>query len=82
MVLRARVVIELTDEQFLQAKACFEKDTNDVDHDDVEYASKKGQKKLDGLASKIRDALKDLWQDTKLMVSLLCATNLNCPALG
>ena len=63
--------MDMTEEQYKQAKARFEKEVDDVDQDDVEYASKKGQKKIDGLASKIPDVLKDMWEDIKTMVLLL-----------
>ncbi|MCR9866244.1 YkvA family protein, partial [Vibrio parahaemolyticus] len=49
----------------------FYEDIKDVDDADVEYASKKGNKKLDQLDNNPPGALSKLWNDIKLMVNLI-----------
>ncbi len=51
------------------ALAEFEEGVRDVDDADVEYAAKKGPKKLAKLARDIPQPLKDLWADLKAMVT-------------
>ncbi len=56
-------------EELNEALAHFEEDVRNVDEDDIEYAAKKGPKKLADLASNIPRPLQDIWNDLRLMVS-------------
>ena len=62
---------KLMDEQMEQAKRSFEENVKDVDQDDVEYASKKGQSILNKFANNPPKALLKLWEDIKLMIGLI-----------
>jgi len=61
----------LTEEQMEQAKKSFEENVKDVDQDDVEYASKKGQSLLNKFAENPPKALLKLWEDIKLMIGMI-----------
>ncbi|MEI8597266.1 hypothetical protein P4S64_05055 [Vibrio sp. M60_M31a] len=61
----------ISKEQEEKARKQFYEDIKDVDDADVEYASKKGNKKLDQLDSNPPGALSKLWNDIKLMVNLI-----------
>jgi len=63
--------MEISKEQEQKAKQKFEKDIKNVDMDDVAYASKKGEKKVHEMESNIPNALVQMWNDIKLMISLL-----------
>lgn len=63
--------MEISKEQEEKARKQFYEDIKDVDDTDVEYASKKGNKKLDQLDSNPPGALSKLWNDIKLMVNLI-----------
>ena len=52
-------------------KKKFEEDIKNVDEDDVEYASKKGTKKVEDMDKNPPGFLEDLWNDIKLMISLI-----------
>jgi uncharacterized membrane protein YkvA (DUF1232 family) len=58
-------------EKLEKAKEQFLDKIKDVDMDDVEYVMKKGLKFLTKLAGNIPDALADLWDDIRLMWSLI-----------
>jgi uncharacterized membrane protein YkvA (DUF1232 family) len=62
---------KLTEEQLKKAKEQFEQDIKDVDQDDVEYATKKGNTKFNKFKDVPPNSLKQLWEDIKLMLSLL-----------
>ncbi|HIF5954411.1 TPA: YkvA family protein [Vibrio parahaemolyticus] len=59
----------ISKEQEEKARKQFYEDIKDVDDADVEYASKKGNKKLDQLDNNPPGALSKLWNDIKLMVN-------------
>ncbi|MCW4441071.1 YkvA family protein [Vibrio splendidus] len=61
----------ISKEQEEKARKQFYEDIKDVDDTDVEYASKKGNKKLDQLDSNPPGALSKLWNDIKLMMNLI-----------
>ncbi|MBE3659008.1 hypothetical protein BOO92_20285 [Vibrio navarrensis] len=61
----------ISKEQEEKARKQFYEDIKDVDDADVEYASKKGNKKLEQLDSNPPGALSKLWNDIKLMVNLI-----------
>ncbi|MDF4647327.1 YkvA family protein [Vibrio parahaemolyticus] len=61
----------ISKEQEEKARKQFYEDIKDVDDADVEYASKKGNKKLDQLDNNPPGALSKLWNDIKLMVNLI-----------
>ena len=61
----------ISKEQEEKARKQYYEDIKDVDDTDVEYASKKGNKKLDQLDSNPPGALSKLWNDIKLMVNLI-----------
>ncbi len=63
--------MQLTQEQQQKAQQKFEEDIKKVDMDDVEYASKKGDKKVHDMENNIPSSLTKLWDDIKLMISLL-----------
>ena len=63
--------MDLTPEQQKRAEKRFEKDIKKVDSDDVEYASKKGQKKVDEMDANPPGYLSELWEDLKLMVGMV-----------
>jgi len=54
-----------------QARQQFQEDMKNVDDTDVEYASKKGQAKLDKLGDNPPGAIAKIWGDLKLMISLI-----------
>ena len=49
----------------------FKRNIEEVDQDDIAYADKKGQKKFDLLKDNIPKPLIELWEDFKLMISIL-----------
>ena len=63
--------MSLTHEQEKKAREQFENDINNVDLDDVEYASKKGYSKINEFGDNPPNALLKLWDDIKTMVSLI-----------
>ncbi len=65
------VKMEISKEQEEKAKAQFYEDIKDVDEHDIQYASKKGSLKIEKLADNPPNALSKLWNDIKLMVSLI-----------
>ncbi|MGM0609266.1 MAG: YkvA family protein [Candidatus Muiribacteriota bacterium] len=46
-------------------------DINNVDETDVEYAAKKGNKKVEDLEKDKPSALIDIWEDIKLLIGLV-----------
>jgi len=58
-------------EQQNKARNKFEEDIKNVDMDDVAYASKKGEKKIYEMENNIPNSLVQMWNDIKLMISLL-----------
>ncbi|WP_040726150.1 YkvA family protein [Thiomicrorhabdus sp. Kp2] len=63
--------MSISKEQEQKAKDQFYEDIKDVDESDVEYASKKGNKKLNQFGDNPPGALAKLWNDIKLMISLI-----------
>lgn len=63
--------MDISKEQEARAKAQFQEDIKDVDENDIEYASKKGNKKLESFGSNPPSALLKLWYDLKLMIALI-----------
>lgn len=63
--------MELTKEQEEQARKQFEDDIKNVDMDDVRYASKKGETKINSMDNNVPNSLLDMWNDIKLMLSLI-----------
>ena len=63
--------MEMTKEQEEQARKQFEENIKNVDESDVEYASKKGQSKINEFGNNPPNALIKLWEDVKLMVGLV-----------
>lgn len=63
--------MEMTKEQEEKARRQFEEDIKNVNQDDVEYASKKGQSKINEFGNNPPNALIKLWEDVKLMVGLV-----------
>ena len=63
--------MSITKEQQKKAKKQFAEDIKDVDNNDVEYASKKGESKLHQFGDTPPSALKKIWNDIKLMVGLI-----------
>lgn len=63
--------MEMTKEQEEQARKQFEENIKNVDESDVEYASKKGQSKINKIGDNPPNALLKLWEDVKLMVGLI-----------
>ena len=63
--------MQLTKEQEDQAKKRFEENINNVDNDDIEYAVKKGLQKIQEFKDNPPAAIIQLWNDIKLMISLL-----------
>jgi len=61
----------ISKEQEQKAKDQFYEDIKDVDESDVEYASKKGNKKVNQFGDNPPGALAKLWNDIKLMISLI-----------
>jgi uncharacterized membrane protein YkvA (DUF1232 family) len=49
----------------------FQKNTEEVTREDVEYAVKKGKKKIEELDDDVPSSLESLWQDIKDMWSML-----------
>jgi uncharacterized membrane protein YkvA (DUF1232 family) len=56
-------------EELNLALAEFEEGVRNVDDADIEYAAKKGPKKIAGLARDVPQPLKELWADLKAMVT-------------
>jgi len=63
--------MHLSKEQVEQARRQFEEDIKTVDDTDVEYASKKGQAKLDALGDNPPGKMAKIWEDLKLMIALV-----------
>ncbi|HET8802422.1 MAG TPA: YkvA family protein [Marinobacter sp.] len=63
--------MSMSKEQEQKARQQFENDIKDVDNDDVEYASKKGQSKINKFGDKPPGPLQSLWRDIKLMIGLI-----------
>ena len=63
--------MKMSDEDKLKAKKKFEEDIKNVDENDVEYASKKGSKKVEDMDKNPPSFLSEVWGDIKLMISLL-----------
>lgn len=61
----------MSKEQEKKAREQFENDIKDVDNDDVEYASKKGQSKVNKFGDNPPGPLQSLWRDIKLMIGLI-----------
>ncbi|WP_373026562.1 YkvA family protein [Sulfurimonas sp.] len=61
----------MTKEQEEKARKQFEENIKNVDENDVEYASKKGQSKINEFGNNPPNALIKLWEDVKLMVGLV-----------
>ena len=63
--------MSLTKDDELKIKQQFHENIKDVDSDDVEYASKKGNKALQKFGNTPPNALMKMWEDIKLMISLI-----------
>jgi len=63
--------MSLSSEQEEKARKQFQDNIEDVDTDDVDYASKKGQSKVNKLDKNPPGPLVGLWNDIKLMVGLI-----------
>ena len=63
--------MKMTNEQEKQARRKFDEDIKNVDYDDVKYASKKGNTKINSMESSIPNTLLQMWEDIKIMLSLL-----------
>ncbi|MDY0362087.1 MAG: YkvA family protein [Desulforegulaceae bacterium] len=61
----------ITKEQEEKARKKFMDDIEDVDENDVEYAAKKGNKKVEALEKNKPSALIEIWEDIKLLVGLV-----------
>ncbi|OOF29810.1 YkvA family protein [Salinivibrio proteolyticus] len=61
----------MSNEQEKKAREQFERDIKDVNNDDVEYASKKGQSKVNKFGDNPPGPLQSLWRDIKLMIGLV-----------
>ncbi|ACV68794.1 protein of unknown function DUF1232 [Desulfohalobium retbaense DSM 5692] len=61
----------MTQKQQDKAKQRFYEDIDNVDGNDLEYASKKGRKKVDSLDGDPPGALEKLWDDIKTMIQLI-----------
>ncbi len=62
-------IINAEAEDLNEALARFEENVRNVDEDDVEYAAKKGPRKLEELARNVPQPLRELWAEVRLMVS-------------
>jgi len=63
--------MDISKEQEQKAKDQFFENIKDVDDSDVEYASKKGNKKLTQFGDNPPSTLTKLWNEIKLMVGLI-----------
>ncbi|MBL0711950.1 MAG: DUF1232 domain-containing protein [Colwellia sp.] len=63
--------MNISKEQEQKVKDQFFKDIKEVDETDIEYASKKGNKKIDNFGDNPPGALAKLWNDIKLMIGLI-----------
>ncbi len=63
--------MHLTPEQEQKARERFVQEIKGVGEEEVEYAAKKGYKKLEELFDDIPNALQALWEDLKLMIELI-----------
>ena len=61
----------ISEEDKEKARRRFEEDLKGVDEYDVEYASKKGSEKVNQMDSNPPDFLEKIWEDVKLMISLI-----------
>jgi len=61
----------ISEEDKEKARRQFEEDLKGVDENDVEYASKKGSEKVKQMDSNPPDFLEKIWEDVKLMISLI-----------
>lgn len=61
----------ISQQQQEKAKERFYEDIHDVDENDLEYASKKGRKKVDSLDEDPPGPLEKLWADIKTMIQLI-----------
>jgi len=63
--------MKLSKEQQEQARKHFEENLKDVDETDLDYAIKKGKGKLENLVKNLPSVLSQMWDDIKLMMSLI-----------
>ena len=63
--------MSLTLDDEIKIKQQFEENIKDVDSDDVEYASKKGNKAINKFGDNPPNALLKMWNDIKLMIGLI-----------
>lgn len=61
----------LSKEQERKAEEQFYEDLKDVDENDVEYASKKGSKKIEQFGDNPPSSLSKIWNDLKLMIGMI-----------
>ena len=61
----------LSKEQEQKAEVQFHENINDVDENDIEYASKKGNKKIEEFGDNPPGSLAQVWGDLKLMIGLI-----------
>ena len=61
----------ISQQQQQKAKKRFYEDIDNVDENDLEYASKKGRKKVDSLDEDPPGPLEKLWEDIKTMIHLI-----------
>ena len=63
--------MELNKKQKEKARQQFEENIKNVEEEDVEYAAKKGKKIIDSMDNDPPGPLLKLWEDVKMMVSML-----------
>jgi len=63
--------MKLTEEQKRNAKKQFEENIKEVDEHDIEYASKKGNSKINNFGDNPPNSLVKIWKDIKLMINLI-----------
>lgn len=62
---------EMTIDQIMQTHKQFEDSIDNVDDDDILYASRKGATQLKKFGSKPPEPMLELWEDIRLMVQLV-----------
>lgn len=63
--------MSLSKEQEQKAKSQFYEDIQDVEEEDVEYASRKGQSKVNQFGDNPPGALEKYWGDIKLLIAMV-----------
>ena len=62
---------EMTIDQIVQTHKQFEESIDNVDNDDIQYASRKGATQLKKFERKPPEPMLELWEDIRLMVQLV-----------